>query len=103
MTDTTAPRAGLMQSAWANPILLLVLTTLIWAGHSIVGRLAVGQIGPMTLTTLRWALALIPILIVARPALRRDWRPSCAPTGCTWPRWAHSATPRSTRYFTWPP
>jgi drug/metabolite transporter (DMT)-like permease len=62
-----------MQSAWASPILLLVLTTLIWAGHSIVGRLAVGQIGPMTLTTLRWALALIPILIVARPALRRDW------------------------------
>ena len=27
----------------------------------------------MTFTTLRWALALIPILIVARPALRRDW------------------------------
>ncbi len=62
-----------MQSAWANPILLLVLTTLIWAGHSIVGRLAVGQIAPMTLTTLRWGVALIPILIVARPALRRDW------------------------------
>ncbi|HKI14123.1 MAG TPA: DMT family transporter [Roseiarcus sp.] len=73
MTDATAPRAGLMQSAWANPILLLVLTTLIWAGHSIVGRLAVGQIAPMTLTTLRWGVALIPILIVARPALRRDW------------------------------
>ena len=50
MTDATAPRAGLMQSAWANPILLLFITTLIWAAHSIVGRLAVGQIGPMTLT-----------------------------------------------------
>ncbi len=62
-----------MQSAWASPILLLVLTTLIWAGHSIVGRLAVGQIAPMTLTTLRWGLALVPILIIARPALRRDW------------------------------
>jgi drug/metabolite transporter (DMT)-like permease len=73
MTDATAPRTGLMQSAWANPILLLVLTTLIWAAHSIVGRLAVGQIGPMTLTCLRWAAALIPILIAARPALRRDW------------------------------
>jgi drug/metabolite transporter (DMT)-like permease len=73
MTDATAPRAGLMHSAWANPILLLVLTTLIWAGHSIVGRLAVGQIAPMTLTTLRWGVALIPILVVARPALRRDW------------------------------
>ena len=73
MTDATAPRPGLIQSAWANPILLLVLTTLIWAGHSIVGRLAVGQIGPMTLTCLRWAVALVPILISARPALRRDW------------------------------
>ncbi len=62
-----------MQSAWASPILLLVLTTLIWAGHSIVGRLAVDQIGPMTLTCLRWGIALIPILLTARPALRRDW------------------------------
>ncbi len=73
MTDATAPRAGLLRSTWANPILLLVLTTLIWAGHSIVGRLAVGQIGPMTLTCMRWAVALVPILIAARPALRRDW------------------------------
>ena len=73
MTDATAPRAGFLRSAWANPILLLVLTTLIWAGHSIVGRLAVGEIGPMTLTCLRWALALAPILAAARPSLRRDW------------------------------
>ncbi len=73
MTDATFPRAGLIRSAWANPLLLLVLTTLIWAGHSIVGRLAVGQIGPMTLTCMRWAAALVPILIAARPSLRRDW------------------------------
>jgi drug/metabolite transporter (DMT)-like permease len=73
MTDTAAPRTGLVQSTWASPILLLVLTTLIWAAHSIVGRLAVGQIGPMTLTCLRWAVALVPILITARPSLRRDW------------------------------
>ena len=73
MTDATAKQAGLLRSAWANPMLLLVLTTLIWAGHSIVGRLAVGQIGPMTLTCLRWALALAPILMAARPSLRHDW------------------------------
>ena len=73
MTDATAPRTGLMRSAWVNPILLLVLTTLIWAAHSIVGRLAVGEIGPMTLTCLRWAVALVPILLTARPSLRRDW------------------------------
>jgi len=73
MTDATAPRAGLLQSAWASPILLLILTTLIWAGHSIVGELAVGQVAPMTLTCLRWGLALVPIYLTARPALRRDW------------------------------
>ena len=73
MTDLTAPRTGLIQSVWARPILLLVFTTLVWAAHSIVGRLAVGQIGPMTLTCLRWAVALIPIFIAARPSLRQDW------------------------------
>ena len=73
MTDLAAPRAGLLQSAWASPILLLVLTTLIWAGHSIVGRLAVGEVSPMTLTCLRWAVALVPILVAARPHLRQDW------------------------------
>jgi drug/metabolite transporter (DMT)-like permease len=73
MTDTTAPRAGLMQSVWASPILLLVLTMLIWGAHSVVGRLAVGQIGPMTLTTLRWGVALIPIFLTARHSLRQDW------------------------------
>ena len=73
MTDAAMPKAGLLRSAWSSPILLLVLTTLIWAGHSIVGRLAVGQIGPMTLTCLRWALALVPLIVAARPSLRRDW------------------------------
>ena len=73
MTDTTLPRAGVFRSVWESPVLLLVFTTLIWAGHSLVGRLAVGQIGPMTLVCARWAVALVPILLVARPALRRDW------------------------------
>jgi drug/metabolite transporter (DMT)-like permease len=73
MTDVTAPRTGLMQSVWASPILLLVMTTFVWGAHSIVGRLAVGQIGPMTLVTLRWAVALVPIFITARPSLRQDW------------------------------
>ncbi len=73
MTDATVSRAGLFRTAWASSILLLVLTTLIWAAHSIVGRLAVGQIGPMTLTCMRWAVALVPILFAARSSLRRDW------------------------------
>ena len=54
------------------PILLLTLTALIWAGHAVVGRLAVGQIGPMTLTCGRWALAMGPIMYAARGTLKRD-------------------------------
>jgi drug/metabolite transporter (DMT)-like permease len=73
MTDVTLSGAGFWRSAWDRPILLLVLTTLIWAGHSLVGRLAVGEIGPMTLVCARWGVALVPILLAARPALRRDW------------------------------
>ena len=80
MSDATAPRAGFFRAAWANPLLMLVLTTLIWAAHSIVGRLAVGQIGPMTLTCMRWAVALVPVLIAARPSLGRGGR-SCARAG----------------------
>jgi drug/metabolite transporter (DMT)-like permease len=62
----------LWRAAWDNPILMLALTALIWAGHAVVGRLAVGQIAPMTLTCARWALALGPILFAARGTLRRD-------------------------------
>ncbi len=57
---------------WDSPSLLLSLAALTWAGHSVVGRLAVGQIGPMTLTCARWALALGPIVFAARGELRRD-------------------------------
>ncbi len=73
MSDHVAPvQKTLWQAAWDNPILLLALTALIWAGHAVVGRLAVGQIAPMTLTTARWALALGPIMWAARGTLRRD-------------------------------
>ena len=65
---------------WDRPLLLLTATSLIWAGHSVVGKLAVGEIPPMTLTFLRWTLAMGPIWFAARknlaadlPVLRRHW------------------------------
>lgn len=73
MVENSAPGwASPWRAAWHSPIVLLSLTTLIWAGHGLVGRMAVGQIGPMTLTCARWALALGPIAFAARGALRRD-------------------------------
>jgi drug/metabolite transporter (DMT)-like permease len=66
-------RRKVWRAAWDSPILLLALTAAIWAGHAIVSRMAVGQIGPMTLTCGRWALALGPILFAARRTIRRDF------------------------------
>ncbi len=60
------------RAAWDSPVALLSLTALIWAGHAVVSRMAVGQIAPMTLTCGRWAVALGPIAFAARGTLRRD-------------------------------
>ena len=70
MTDRIAFTSRAHARVWNSPFLLLALTSLIWAGHSIVGKLAVGEIGPMTLTFLRWSLALGPIWFAARKTLR---------------------------------
>ena len=75
MVDAAAPATKSMgRAVWDNPILLLALTALIWAGHSIVGRLAVGEIAPMTLVFLRWSVALGPIAYAARKTIRSEFQ-----------------------------
>jgi drug/metabolite transporter (DMT)-like permease len=56
-----------------HPYLLLALSSLFWAGNTIVGRAAVGLVPPATLTFFRWTLAFLVLLPVALPHLRRDW------------------------------
>jgi drug/metabolite transporter (DMT)-like permease len=41
---------------------LLLLTSLLWAGNFIVGKLLVDHASPMTLTTLRWFIAVLFLL-----------------------------------------
>jgi drug/metabolite transporter (DMT)-like permease len=60
---------------------LLVFTMACWGGNSVAGRLAVGQISPMVITCLRWALVSIFLvglmrrnIIQALPTIRREWR-----------------------------
>ncbi len=59
--------------------LLLTLPPLMWAGNAIVGRLMVGQVPPLTLNALRWAIAgalLLPIawrVVRDGAAIRRAW------------------------------
>ena len=76
MVDGVATQRAklLWRRLWDSPILLLAVTTLIWAGHALVSRLAVGELGPMTLVFLRWSFGLAPILFVARKTLANDFR-----------------------------
>ncbi len=73
MTETIAsPKPG-ARRLWDRPLLLMAAVSLIWAGHSVVGKLAVGEIPPMTLTFRRWTFALAPILLASRRTLRDDF------------------------------
>ncbi|MGO0575880.1 DMT family transporter [Ornithinimicrobium panacihumi] len=54
-------------------LLLLVLATLFWAGNYVVGERVVGAIDPLSLTWLRWALAAVPLVVVAQLVERPRW------------------------------
>jgi len=56
-----------------RPYLLLSLTSLFWAGNTIIGRGAADLVPPATLTFARWSLALLLLLPFVRDHLRRDW------------------------------
>ena len=53
--------------------LLLTLTTLFWAGNVIAARIAVGEVSPMLLITLRWFGTLVLLLGIGGAQFRRDW------------------------------
>jgi drug/metabolite transporter (DMT)-like permease len=58
---------------WANPYLLLALTTLIWGGNAIASRMAVGHISPMALTSLRWVGVCLVFPLLFRRELLEHW------------------------------
>jgi drug/metabolite transporter (DMT)-like permease len=56
-----------------QPYLLLALTSLFWAGNTILGRFIVGHVPPMTLAFVRWSGAALILLPFAVRHLARDW------------------------------
>ena len=58
---------------WGRAYVLLILTTLMWGGNAIAGRLAVGEISPMVLTCLRWVFVVgVMIPLVGRQVVA-EW------------------------------
>ena len=64
---------GKMLSDSGRAYLLLIFTTWCWGGNAILGKVAVGEISPMLLVSLRWFGVLILLLVFARHYLIRDW------------------------------
>jgi drug/metabolite transporter (DMT)-like permease len=60
-------------TASTKAYILLTITTLGWACNAAVGKMAVGHVSPLSLTLLRWCVALALIVAVSLPQLRQDW------------------------------
>ena len=73
-TATKAYERGIAaRRASGRAYLLLTLTALCWGANAIFGRLAVGEISPMALVSLRWLGALGLLVVFAHAQVRRDW------------------------------
>ena len=46
----------------ARTVFYLILPTILWAGNAVVGRMAVGEISPLLLNSIRWLLAALLLL-----------------------------------------
>jgi drug/metabolite transporter (DMT)-like permease len=68
-----AKSAGAGGWLYDQPYLLLSLTSLFWAGNTVLGRLVVGHVPPMTLAFIRWGGAFAILLPFAAGHVARDW------------------------------
>lgn len=60
--------------------LALVGATLAWAGNYLLGVIAVGETDPVSLTWLRWALAVVPLFVIAQ-LIERPGGATCCGSG----------------------
>lgn len=72
--------ARLSSSAFTSAPLLLSLATLGWAGNTVAGRLAVGEVSPLVVVFMRWTIVFGILLVTQRkrlpaalPKLKGKW------------------------------
>ncbi|MBV9567746.1 MAG: DMT family transporter [Hyphomicrobiales bacterium] len=56
-----------------QPYVLIGLSALMWGGNVIAGRLAVGQISPMSVTCVRWFIVCLLFSVMLRKQLLAEW------------------------------
>ena len=52
----------------------LVGATAFWAGNYVIGEAVVDMVDPLSLTLLRWSIAVVPLVALAQWIERPDWR-----------------------------
>ena len=57
----------------ASPYLLLSLTSFFWSLNWVIGRAIVGHVTPLTLTLIRWVVAVAVMMPFAWPEIRAHW------------------------------
>ncbi|MBD8894007.1 DMT family transporter [Roseibium litorale] len=65
--------AAFRNLVYGNAILLLMLTTLLWGGNTIAGRLAIGEVSPLMVVALRWVIVSSVMTVMVWPKLRVEW------------------------------
>ena len=65
---------SLWKGLWGQAYLLLILTTLMWGGNAIAGRLAIGEVSPMVLTCLRWVFVVAVMMPLVGWQIVSEWR-----------------------------
>ncbi len=66
-------RFSIFRHLYASAPLMLILATLGWGSNTIVGRLAVGEVGPMILIFFRWGLVVLLITAISGRAMIEEW------------------------------
>ncbi len=66
-------RSAAVSTGIASPYLLLTVTSFFWALNWVIGKAVVGTISPLTLTFVRWAVAVAAMMPFALPAIRANW------------------------------
>lgn len=59
--------------AYGNAVLLLVITTILWGGNTVAGRLAAGEVSPMVVVFLRWVIVAGIMLPLCWPRIGSEW------------------------------
>jgi len=71
--STASPLKAAATRLYAQPWLLLTLTTLFWGGNAIAGQLAKGEIAPFQLVLARWVMVAVVMWALFGHEVRDHW------------------------------